>query len=258
VEISARASIDNTRIITFSSFGLSRVGTGSGPDGDLGQLALNPGLGFNGAVISSDVATLVIKALVSSGRAEVVSAPKILVNDNATGTLASVQEAPFISVNASQTIATTSFAGYASAGTTIALTPHISEGDHLQLEYTVALNSFTGAADTENGTPPPRQTNQLQSKVTIPDGSTIVVGGLNRKDRSFTKDAVPILGNIPLLEYLFSSRSERETNSTLFVFIRPVVLRDDQFADLKYYSARDVDQAGIKGDYPTSEPMLIR
>jgi general secretion pathway protein D len=254
VELSTRASIDDTEIISFSSFGLSRVGTGP----NLGRLTLNPGLGFNGTVIGSDVADLVIRALVTSGRATVVSAPKILVNDNATGTLASVQEAPFTSINASDTVATTSFAGYASAGTTIALTPHISEGDHLQLEYTVALNSFTDTANSEAGTPPPRQTNQLQSKVTIPDGSTIVVGGLNRRDRRTTKDALPLLGRLPVLEYLFSNRSTTESNSTLFVFIRPVVLRDDQFADLKYYSARDVERAGVEGDYPESEPMITR
>lgn len=256
VEISGMASIDGTDIIAFSSFGLSRVGTARG--GDLGKLTLIPGMGFNGTVISSDVADLVVKALVSSGRAEVISAPKILVNDNTTGSLTSVQEAPFTSINASTTVATTSFAGYASAGTTIALTPHISEGDFLQLEYTVSLNAFTGESDSEAGTPPPRQTNQLQSKVTIPDGSTIVVGGLNRKNTSSTVDAVPILGEIPILKYLFSSTDTRESTSTLFVFIRPIILRDDRFAELKFFSRRDAQAAKLAPEYPVSAPLILR
>lgn len=254
VEISTHAGIGNTDIINFSSFGLSTVGTGS----NLGQLTLNPGLGFNGTVINSDVAQIAIRALATNSRAEVISAPKLVVNDNVTGTLASVQEAPFTSVNASTTVATTAFAGYASAGTTITVTPHIGEGDALQLEYTVALNSFTGAGDAKAGTPPPRQTNQLNSKVTIPDGSTIIVGGLNRKNYSNTVDAVPILGQLPLLQYLFSNRTVNSTNSTLFVFIRPVVLRDDKFADLKYYSETSAKAAGIAGDYPQSEPLLMK
>jgi general secretion pathway protein D len=255
VEISGQASIDDTEIIAFSSFGLSRVGTGTA---DLGRLTLNPGMGFNGTVINADVAQLAVKALASSGRAEVVSAPKLVVNDNTTGTLASVQEAPFTSVNASNTVATTAFAGYASAGTSIAVTPHISEGDFLQLEYTVALNNFTGSGDSTAGTPPPRQTNQLTSKVTIPDGSTIIVGGLNRKNFSETVDAVPILGEIPILEYFFSNRTTSSSNSTLFVFIRPVVLRDDKFADLKFFSERSVKAAGIPADYPLSEPVIMK
>jgi len=57
--------------------------------------------------------------LAKNRRARIVAAPKVLVNDNAAATLASVLEAPFTSVNASDTVSTTSFAGYASAGTTV-------------------------------------------------------------------------------------------------------------------------------------------
>ncbi len=259
VEVSSRGGAGSTDIITFSSFGLSSVGKTRGTDtqqADLGQLTLRPGTGFNGTIIASDLADIVLKALLHSGRADVVSAPRILVNDNTAGTLASVDEAPFTSVNASDTVATTSFGGYATAGTTITLTPHISEADYLQLEYSIALNSFSGSGSA--GIPPPRQSNTITSKVTIPDGSTIIVGGLNRKNYTKTVDAIPILGQIPILEHLFSSHSTNNHISTLFVFVRPVILRDDQFQDLKYFSARDVQAAGLEGDYPPSEPMLVQ
>ncbi len=207
-------------------------------------------------MLSTDVADIVVRALSTDARARVSSAPKILVNDNATGTLASIVEAPFTSVNASTTVATTSFAGYASAGTTITLTPHISsDGSHLQLDYAVALNSFSGQGSKD--VPPPRQTNSITSKVTIPDGHTIVVGGLNRHDLSKTISSVPGLGKIPILEYLFSSRNKTESDSTLFVFIRPVILKDDQFEDLKFLSERDLKSAGIPSEYPSSEPLLV-
>ena len=77
-------------------------------------------------------------------RATVSSAPRILVNDNNTGTLSSVTEFPYASVNASDTVATTSFGDYSKAGTEITVRPHISESDYLQLEYSVSLSSFTG------------------------------------------------------------------------------------------------------------------
>ncbi|WP_428940626.1 secretin N-terminal domain-containing protein [Fontivita pretiosa] len=257
VEVSYRGGADDTDIITFSSFGLSSVGKTKPPDGDLGALTLTPGIGFNGAIINADIADVVLRALAHSGRAEVVSAPRILVNDNTTGTLASVDEAPFTSVNASDTVATTSFAGYATAGTTVTVTPHISEeGEHLQLEYSITLNSFSGGGSA--GIPPPRQSNTITSKVTIPDGSTIVVGGLNRRNYSKTKDAIPILGQVPLLDLLFSSRSSNDRNSTLFVFVRPVILRDDQFRDLKYLSGADARVAGVPQDLPDSEPLIMQ
>src|SRR5690606_748390 len=115
-------------------------------------------------------------------------------------------EQPTTSINASNTVSTTSFGGYQSAGTTITLTPHISEGDHLQLEYAIVLSTF-GAGATSDGIPPPRQTNTIQSQVTVPDGSMIIVGGLNRTDIRKTVDAIPFLGKIPILGYLFGSHA---------------------------------------------------
>ena len=250
VEVGGDTRTGNANLVTFSSFGLST------PNASTGGLALIPGTGFNAALLKPDVGSLVIRALADSGRSEVFSAPKVLVNDNATGTLSSIAEAPFTSVNASQTVSTTSFGGYASAGTTITLTPHISEADHLNLEYTVELNSFTGQGS--EGIPPPRQTDSVTSKVTIPDGDMIVVGGLNRKNFSQTQSGIPLLRLIPVLKYLFSNNARTDETTTLFVFIRPVILRDDQFRDLKYYSGRDAAAAKLDADLPQSEPLLVR
>jgi type II secretory pathway component GspD/PulD (secretin) len=125
------------------------------------------------------------------------------------------------------------------------------------LEYVVSLSSFTGAAANSN-VPPPSQENRVESQVTIPDGSTIVVGGLNTSNASKAIDKVPLLGDIPGLGALFSRQRDSNSNSTLFVFIRPVILRDDQFADLKYLSIDEVRRANLPGDHPVSEPALMR
>ena len=64
---------------------------------------------------------------------------------------------------------------------------------------------------------------------------------MNSRNFSESKDAIPILGNIPLLgDLLFSNHDDADTISTLFVFIRPVILRDDKFADLKFLSENEV------------------
>jgi general secretion pathway protein D len=241
----------NDNVITFSNFGLST------PNPTTGQLTLIPGMGFNGALISTDLADMIIQALSSNSRTKISSAPRILVNDNATGTLQSLSEEPYTSTNIGTPLATTSFAGYAEAGTEITLTPHISDADYLQLEYSVALSSFTDTTETSSGIPPPRQTDSVQSKVTIPDGSTVIVGGLNRTNYTHTIDAIPILGQIPYLGVLFRNKNETQENLTLFVFLRPVILRDDQFEDLKYLSYRDVKTAGVSDGWPTSSPLPI-
>lgn len=249
VEMARLNQGDNPSLI-FSSFGLTTINQATG------TLALIPGAGFNGILISPDTVSAVVRALASSAKARVVSAPRVLVNDNATAMLSGISEAPYTSINASATVSTTSFAGYASAGTTITVTPHISEGDHLQLEYSITLNSFTGSGSTI--APPPRQTNSINSQVTVPDGYAVVVGGLRRKNSSDSSPRVPLLGDIPVLNYLFGSRSNTASDSTLFAFIRPVILRDDQFEDLKYLSDRDWETAGLSAGAPSNDPLLLQ
>lgn len=253
VEVSLSTKPGGSQAFGFSSFGFSTA------DPTTGRLSLTPGVGFNGVVIGSDVAQVILRALAQNNRAKVMSAPRILVNDNATGTLASLTEQPYTTTAIGTTIATTTFGGYAQAGTTITLTPHISESDYLQLEYQVSLSSFVGSQTTSSaGIPPGIEQDSVQSKVTIPDGSTVVVGGLNRSNFSKTVNAVPILGQIPILKYLFSSQNDTNEQLTLFVFLRPVILRDDQFADLKFLSDRDLKDAGLPPGMPDSAPLPIR
>ncbi len=251
VEVSRKFNADGEKsALTFSAFGLSDI------DQDTGILTLTPGIGFNGVMVNADLFNIVVRALASSGQASVLSAPKVLVNNNATATLSSVSEAPFARFNTAENASTTTFGGYASAGTTVTVTPHISEDDYLQLDYTITLNSFSG--EGSEALPPPRQTNTLNSKVTIPDGYAIIVGGLTRKGDSKTSSAVPGLGELPILKYLFGVHSQNTSESTLFAFIRPVILRDDEFDDLKYLSARDLEAAGQPPHFPVSEPMTMQ
>lgn len=250
IELSGGDRTGADRLFNFTSFGLSTV------DPTNGALSLIPGLGYNFSLVEPDVADAVLRALTTHSRARVMSAPRVLVNDNATGTLASVNEVPFTSVNASTTVATTSFAGFAEAGTTIQATPRISNDDELQLDFVITLNSFTGTSS--EGVPPPRQTNELSSTVTIPDGYTVIVGGLNQKNEAFDQDAIPFIEKVPLLRALTSSTSTSNSQNTLFVFLRPVILRDDKFEDLKYLSDRDLRPSGLRKNFPDSVPMLVK
>ncbi|NNE00379.1 MAG: hypothetical protein HKN47_23925, partial [Pirellulaceae bacterium] len=189
-------------------------------------------------------------------RARVLAAPKILVNDNSTGKLESVVSVPFSSVNASETVSTTSLGGDQQAGTIITATPHINEDDHLQLEFDVEFSTFSGTG-TEN-LPPPRQIDRVGSTVTIPDGKTVIVGGLKRIGDSHTFSGLPWAENIPVIRELTSRTNDSKTTTSFFLFIRPVVLRDSQFADLRFLSDKEADKACLPGDYPVSHPELVQ
>jgi type II secretory pathway component GspD/PulD (secretin) len=178
-----------------------------------------------------------------------------LVDDNAEGMLESVNEIPYTSVNASQTVATTSFAGFAKAGTSITVTPTISQGKHVNLDYVVTLNSFTGTGST--GIPPPRQTNEIASRVTVPDGYTIIVGGLTQKNLSNSINGIPYLEKIPILRELSSLSSSSLRDNSLFVFLRPVILEEDKFRDLRQLSRHSANAAGDGHNFPASSPIFM-
>jgi general secretion pathway protein D len=249
VEISGGERLGDPFKFAFSSFGLNKVTS-------TGLMTLNPAIGFNGAVLDSQVADVIVKAVANHSRAKVLSAPRILVNDNVQGQLQSIKSVPYQSVNASQTVSTTSLGGNQDAGTTISVTPHISEDNHLQLEFSIEFSSFVGEGTAT--LPPARHVDNINSTVTIPDGSTVIVGGLNLRDRSNSVQGIPVLERIPVVKYATSLRKRGGTCTSFFVFIRPIVLRDDKFKDLKFLSGRSAVAARERGDFPTSQPILMR
>ncbi|MEQ1830809.1 MAG: secretin N-terminal domain-containing protein, partial [Pirellula sp.] len=250
VEVSAGDREGAKRLFKFTSFGLSEVNR------DTGNLRIIPGLGFNGTLIDPEVADVVVRALANHTRARVLAAPKILVNDNSTGKLESVTSVPFASINASQTVSTTSLGGNQQAGTIITVTPHINEDDHLQLDFDVEFSTFSGTGAT--GLPPPRQIDRVGSTVTIPDGKTVVVGGLKRVGDNYTFSGIPWAEKIPILRQLTSRTDSNQSTMSFFLFIRPMVLRDSRFSDLRYVSDKDTMKACLPGEFPNSQPELIR
>jgi general secretion pathway protein D len=236
--------------LLLSSFGISEV------DPDTGTISPVDGQGGTFALLSPENMDIVLRALATSSRSRLVSAPQLLVNDNGKGTLKSVAQEPFAEIlDTNTTQSRTGLGGQKEAGTTITVEPHISEDDYMQLTYDIELSSFVGTA--RGDLPPPSQVNRVGSTVTIPDGYTIVVGGLSVRNMRESVDAIPILGQIPILKYAFSRTSKTNTDTTLFVFIRPVILREDKFEDLKYLSTTKRKEAGVPDDFPVSHPIAI-
>lgn len=256
VEFSRSDSVDGGTLLNFSQFGLTTA------DPDTGELTLNSGLiGFNGALLDADIAEVVIQALQRDVRSSVLTRPSVLVNDNAEGELENVDTEPFESVNANNQVATTTLGGELETGTKITVEPSISDGDFLKLKYSIKVSTFDEerVPTSSGGTlPPGRNENNVASEVTIPDGTTIVVGGLTREIDSETIQRVPILGQIPIVEYAFSNRDFSKRKITIFVFLRARILRDDKFEDLKVLSGTAAGKANLPADVPVSEPVEIR
>lgn len=234
-----------------TSFGLLNI--------DLAAGSSSPefGTGFNAVLLRPNEVSIILRAIRSRLNGKVIARPQLLIDDNATGSLNSITEHPYTSINSGQTISTTSFGGYAQAGTQLTLTPHISEGGVVHLQYEIRSSSFTGGSISEN-TPPPRATDSIRSQVTIPNGYVLLVGGLTREDMQKARSEVPFLADIPILGELFRIRSDSSSRTMLYVFLRPRIMREDRFAYLKYLSKEALGKARVDSETPVMEMEFLQ
>ena len=249
VEVSVGDRTGADRAFVFTSYGLSEV------DPISGALTVNPAAGFNGVVVDPDVADVVVQAVSGHRRGKVLSSPKVLVNDNQTGILDSVASVPFQAFSQGQSSTLQGLGGNQEAGTKIEVTPHINEDDHLQLEFDIEFSTFVGTS--RDNLPPPRQIDHVGSVVTIPDGKTIIVGGLKRTNDGKAYTGIPFLEKIPVVKHLTGLTAEEQQTMSFFVFLRPVILRDSQFRDLQFLSNLESADACHPGDAPLSGPVAI-
>ncbi len=183
-----------------------------------------------------------LEALQTEGNSKVVSMPRILVNDNEEGTISSERQEPTTrtTIPAGSDTPIVEFKEYVSAGTTLGITPHISEGDFLQLEITLDVNSFEGQGQAN--VPPPQSTNQITTLVTVPDDKTIVLGGLTTSTGAVNVSKVPLLGDLPLVGALFRNVSNSDTEAVLYVFVKAHIVRsrdeegENDFSDIERLS----------------------
>lgn len=243
-----------------SNFGLANFAAGGALTA---AKTVSTGLpGFTGAIIKNDQVPIVLTALATETESRVISHPQLLVDDNEEATVESKDTRPTSTVSrgtgGSGDIVTSG--ADAEAGTTLVVTPQISEAGYLRLKYDITLSSFTGSATTAGGSVlnPPKQENNLRSEsVTVPSDSTVVVGGLVVDTQTKTINGVPFLKDIPLLGLLFQDRNTGDTKTVLYIFITPKILREPDFSDLKLLTRGPQSAVNLSPDIPTLRPSLI-
>jgi general secretion pathway protein D len=177
----------------------------------------------------------------------VLAKPKILVNDNEPGTI-STQDTTYVQVTGSalpqqgtQVVQTsTSYQDY-SAGINLQITPHISEGNLLRLDVALTRSDFAGEVGGEG--PPDQVSSDITTVVTVPDESTIILGGMIKLNQSKGGSKVPLLGDIPVVGALFRGVSNSDIQKKLYIFVKAEIIRPSDVlagsSDLERISERN-------------------
>jgi type II secretory pathway component GspD/PulD (secretin) len=249
----APSATANVRNFTSSNFGFAPIDPKTGLSVFANGTATAVGTGGTYAFLDDGVVVALIRALETKSKGRVLSKPRILVNNNSkNAVIKSLNQEPVTQLNAlTSNVTTQSFQQYVNAGTTLTITPHISDGNFLKLTIIMDVSSFvptTASAAAGTSVPPPSTDRNMSTEITVPDQRTIVIGGLNDKHQTVAIDQVPLLGDIPVIGELFKHRTVTDTNSTIYLFVKASILRDVTFSDLyrDTQHARDVMPADLQ------------
>jgi general secretion pathway protein D len=216
-----------------------------------------------GRIASTGVSfAALVQALRSDGSSNIISTPSLITMNNEEAEVKVTQEIPLITGSFSSSTAST--AGTTSpfttiqreeVGTILKVTPHINEGNSVQLKIEQE-DSSPGAKLTDSAD---ISTNKRSIKTTvlIEDGGIIVLGGLISDSVTESEDRVPGLGAIPIIGNLFKSRSGSRQKKNLLVFIRPQIMRDadatESTSEAAYNEVRQ-SQRNLNGGHITLLP----
>jgi general secretion pathway protein D len=110
-------------------------------------------------------------------------------------------------------------------GITLRVLPRINAGDTIRLQVNQEASSIA-TAQTQAASDLVTNRRAINTTVLADNGQTIVLGGLISDDYQDGRQQVPILGDIPIIGELFKSRREQHQKRTLFIFLKPTILRD--------------------------------
>lgn len=171
-----------------------------------------------------------MQALASSTDVNLLSTPSILTLDNEEASIIVGENVPFVTGQSTSTGSGVSnpftTIQREDVGLTLKVTPHVAGLSTIRLELeqeNSAVKESSGEAVDIVTT-----TRKLQSTVLADDGETIALGGLIKDDIRKVVRKVPLLGDIPLLGFLFRSTSNSRQKSNLMVFLRPTILADNE------------------------------
>ena len=197
---------------------------------------------FSIATVASDFTSL-LRAIQTQGETRILSNPRVSIMNGQTSILSVGQDTTFISnIQTTTTTSTppvTTFTVTTSSllsGIMIGIVPYISERGEISLNITPITSDLVKLDSQKLGTPdssgnfpfliqlPTINLRQMSTTVKVNNGQIIIIGGLISKREEITDSQVPWLGDIPLLGYLFKSRTKSVTSSELVVLLQPTII----------------------------------
>ncbi|KJZ36160.1 type IV pilus secretin PilQ [Pseudomonas sp. B21-040] len=205
------------------SNGSSTTPSTNSPFVDLGAAGNTSGIGI--AFITDNVLLdLELTAMEKTGNGEIVSQPKVVTSDKETAKILKGTEIPYQEASSSGATSVS----FKEASLSLEVTPQITPDNRIIMEVKVTKDEPDYLNKVQDV--PPIKKNEVNAKVLVNDGETIVIGGVFSNTQSKVVDKVPFLGDVPYLGRLFRRDVVSEKKSELLVFLTPRIMNNQAIA----------------------------
>lgn len=205
-----------------SQFPLAAPSFTGTPFSDRGILTL-------GGVHDSWTLAAQLEALEANGVADILSSPRLVVRNGGWASVTTKTDFPYPQARISSSGQNvTSNIAFRPVGVTLNIRPVIAGTGTVILQIYANVSAVTSFAETSPVDTPVISGREIVTSVHVSDGNTTVIGGLVTSNTFEQTSQVPILGDIPILGYLFRSTSTSTNKTTLQFHITPRILRDER------------------------------
>lgn len=177
---------------------------------------------------------------------KVLSNPRIVTLNNREAKIIVGSVVPIPTYEYSKDTGTRVVSGYIDQeiGVGLTVTPNINDKDYITLNVRPTIDQIIGYTGPNNERPI-ISTRNAETNVMIKDGQTLVIGGLIAEKKTNFKKKVPILGDIPGLDKIFSKKEDTIDRTELLVFISPHIVRDKDFRTADYAETKQIEDTMI-------------
>jgi len=189
----------------------------------------------------------VIQAYKTDQEVSILSTPQIMTLDNEEAEINVGSNVPYITQQQQST--TSTLVGYNTyeykdVGVILNITPHINEENFIRLKISQQVTKLTSAATS---TTPTTLKRTAKTTVVVKDNETVVIGGLVGDSTEKDTYKIPLLGDIPILGWLFSTHSSSREKTNLYVFLTPHIVRTQKDAAGLYQEKRETMGEVVEG-----------
>jgi type II secretory pathway component GspD/PulD (secretin) len=180
------------------------------------------------AVLSAQDLNLKLRAMLRDDKTTTTSYPRMVTTNNREVVIRSVVNQPVLGGSSSSTVGggsqTQASISYLPIGTVINILPKKMQNDKVNLNISITLSSIIGTQLIQGNPYPVASSRIYRAPVEVNDRYTVAIGGLDEAKEQVTDAGIPVLNKIPLVGYLFKTRSKSKNHKNLMIFITPTIL----------------------------------